>query len=238
MRTIALFIIIYIYISYLPSRPLLPDPHLLPGKVIPLVQTTTPAESDSAQLPPNPDTRRRRHARDQEPALEPAIDEPGLKRALERITDRLPHLPRQVAPQQQRRADHVRGRDLADEQRQVGLGLVQQPGGPLGEQPERLEDRVGAGGQDDARQEERDLAGPGHLVKLGVPVAGEQAQEPVDRVRGREGRGRVVGAPEGRQHGGQDAVDAVQAEDVLRDGEELAHEGPVAGVRGAPAAEQ
>lgn len=81
---------------------------------------------------------------------------------------------------------------------------------------EGLDDAVGAEEEHDAAEHEADGARPGDLVDVGVPVAHEQSQKPVDRVAAGEaagcGRGR---RPSERGDGrGQDAVDAVAAERV------------------------
>ncbi len=80
------------------------------------------------------------------------------------------------------RADHIGGGYLADQQRQVRLGLIQQARGPLGEQVESLQDAVGTGGENNPRQEEADLPGPRDLVELRIPVLREQAKESVDGI--------------------------------------------------------
>ena len=89
---------------------------------------------------------------------------------------------------------------------------------------EGLEDGREGGEEDEAGEEEGDLAGPGGLVEVGVVVVDEEGEDVVDGVGAGEGLGgggeETAGEGEG---GGKDAVDAVDGEGV-GDGEEEAAE--------------
>ena len=98
------------------------------------------------------------------------------------------------------------------------MGLVQEGRGELGEHVECLQDAVEGGEEDDAGEEEGDLAGPGELVEGWVDVFGEEGEDAVYGVGGGGGEGGGVGggeeAPEGGKCCAEDAVDAVDCEAV------------------------
>ncbi|KEY69039.1 hypothetical protein S7711_03338 [Stachybotrys chartarum IBT 7711] len=189
------------------------DSFIIPRQFVPLL---VPRE-----LASDPDAQARQQTAQQEPALEPAVHEPRAESAAEHAADGRAGFAGQLAAQQQRRRYHVRRRDLADGERQVGLRVLQQARHPLGEEVERLDDAVGAPEQDDAAEREADDPRPRQLVQLGVPVAGQQAQEPVDGVAAREASRGRVGPTHRGQGRGEDTVEAVAAEGV-RGGEEEA----------------
>jgi len=193
-------------------RPKTPQLHI-PLK-LPIIPIPT-----SPNLPPDPNPPRRRRTSDQKPALKPSFHKPRLERTPQRFTHHALHLGRQIAPQQQRARNNIRRGDLRDDEGQVSLCLVEQRRRDFGQHVEGLQDGIEGRQQDDAGEEEGDLAGPGELVECRRDVFCEEGEDAVYWVHSGGGGECWVGggeedAPEGREGGGEDAVDAVDSEGV------------------------
>ena len=142
----------------------------------------------------------------------------GFKRSSKCLADDTSILWRQVTPQQQRRADNIRCADLRDDERNVGLGVLQNSGRETTEYQKRLDDAVEGGQEHDAGEKERNLTRPSRSIQRRVPVLGEQSEDIVDRIAVRKRRGRGRESMEGRQSRGADTVEAVNGKAV---GEEV-----------------
>ena len=73
---------------------------------------------------------------------------------------------------------------MCNEESEIGLGLVEQGGQQFGKHVEGLKHAVERGEEDDAGEEEGDLAGPSELVEGWIDVFGEEGEDAVDGVRG------------------------------------------------------
>lgn len=87
---------------------------------------------------------------------------------------------------------------------------------------EGLQDAREGGEEDDTRKEEGDLAGVRGLIEGGIPVFGEEGEEVVYGICAREGGRRGPPATEGGEGRGEDAVEAVEGEEVGDEKEEAA----------------
>ena len=110
-----------------------PLTHLNISFSIPILVPFTPFESLAS-----PQTNSSRETRSEKPALKPFLRETRLQRRAQSVTNSALHLDWKIAPQQQRRANHIRGRNLANQQRKVCLRVMQDPRSCAREQVEGL----------------------------------------------------------------------------------------------------
>ncbi|KAK4952841.1 hypothetical protein LTR66_013732, partial [Elasticomyces elasticus] len=148
------------------------SPTIVP--LVPLIRT--------AHLPAPPNTNSGRSHGDKKPAVEPAFDESSLERRSQCLRDHSTNLAGQVTPQQQSGGDDISGGDLGDDERQAGAHVLQQGREEAGEEAEGLQDAVEGGEEQDAGEEEGDLAGAGGAVERAVVVRRQQGEDVRDRI--------------------------------------------------------